>query len=178
MGVPTSIDDLTRVASDPASNVLWASSRASDIQPVYLTEIDTRGRSKIRTISDINAATGADLYATPSGVWAHYATGLMSATEYFTNSSGTQTLRIDSDMTNSTGVAFTPTRMWFTDVPSLGGFGCANLKTGQVLEQSNFSGPEHGRLVVDAKNLYLQRAGAIQVYRPASRCRSPDPTTG
>jgi hypothetical protein len=162
------------LAADPRTQIAWI----AITQPgggFRVAEIDLSRLSLLHLSQDTGGICGARVSAMLDGVWAGFATGMLSDAIRLASTTGEADARLhpsDADrfqQPNSAAYQMSATALWVYGGHSLS---CADLHTGLVLSSTDLAESPGGvALAADAGHVYIAVSQGIAVYAPASGCR-------
>jgi hypothetical protein len=161
------------LAADPRSHTGWAAV-TQESGGFRVAEIDLSRLSLLHVSEETGGMCGSRASAMLDGVWAGFATGLLSDAVRLASATGEVDARLhpaDADrfqQPNSAVYQVSATALWVYGGRSLS---CADPHTGLVLASTDVGDPSGAvAMVADVSHVFISVPDGIAVYAPTGRC--------
>ncbi len=162
------------VAADPRTNTGWVAI-TQESGGFRVAEIDLARLSLVHVSRETGGICGARVSAMLDGVWAGFATGLLSDAERFATATGETDAQLHSGGNgrvpepNSAVYQVSATALWVSGGQALS---CADLHTGRVLASTDLDQSSGGvAMVADRAYVAVAVYRGIDLYAPTQACR-------
>ena len=169
------------LAADPRTHTGWVAI-TQETGGFRVAEIDLSRLSLVHLSEGIVAACGAGVSAMLDGVWAGFATGLLSDAVRLASTTGEVDARLhpaDADrfqQPNSAVYQVSASELWVDSGFSLS---CADLHSGLVLGGTGLGDTSGAAVMVaDVRHVYTTAADGVAVYTPTGPCRTDPVASG